>query len=94
MTKFAEKIEHSSDKDIFREMVIETDFQNKRKRKIKKLASEECVDEKFEDLPMNIFKVEIFYCVMDRVTQTIQIRFMKHTNLYLDIAMFDPKRFK
>lgn len=91
--KFTEKIEHSSDRDILKEITIETDFRRKRQRKIKKMASEVCDDEKVLSSPEDEFRVHVFNCIVDTVIQTMENRFVKHKNLYLDIALFDSQKF-
>lgn len=93
VSKFTEKIEASSERDTLKDMPIETDFETKRLKKVKKMAGEECDDEQIRSSPEDSFRVNVFNCIVDTVTQTMENRFVKQKCLYLDLALFDPKRF-
>lgn len=39
------------------------------------------------------FCITVYYCVMDKINQTLQSRFGQHNTLYLDLSWFDLKHF-
>ncbi|XP_031353775.1 uncharacterized protein LOC116178426 [Photinus pyralis] len=90
--KFKEKVDASNEQDTLNNMTIENDFKKKRLKKVNKMPGEICDDERIES-PESSFRVNVFNCIVDTVIQTMKNRFVKQKSLYLDLALFDPKRF-
>jgi hypothetical protein len=58
------------------------------------MAGELAEDDSAGTSPEEEFKIKIFFVIVDRAVQTMESRFVQHKSLYLDLACFDPKRFK
>ncbi|KAG8273357.1 hypothetical protein J6590_108302 [Homalodisca vitripennis] len=93
--KFNEKIEASSEFEDLKDLMMETTFKKSRSRKVKKMAGEKCSDESVASSPEDTsFRITVYNCVVDTIIQTMETRFAKHKLLYLDLAVFDPRRFE
>ena len=57
------------------------------------MAGEECADEKTQSLLQEEYRIHVYNCIIDTITQTMENRFSEHQNLYLDLSLFYPKRF-
>jgi len=66
----------------------------KRKKKVKKMAGEPSEDDSVGTSPEEEIKIKIFFVIVDKAVQTMESCFVQHKSLYLDIAAiacFDPR---
>jgi hypothetical protein len=75
--------------DVF----VQTEFPPKRISRKKKMASEQCSDERLET-PADIFRVETFRCILDQIISSISERFSANKVLISEIGAIHPKNFQ
>lgn len=80
---------HFSEKDI--PLQVEEEFPVKRAIKRTKFYDEKN-DTTIKD-PIEKFKIEVFYMIMDRIVNSLEIRFTKHHELFKDFQCFHPSSF-
>jgi hypothetical protein len=73
---------------------LETALPVKRQRKKKRMADELVNDEGNSSDPLADFRVNVFNLIMDRIVQSLELRFVQHKQLYKDLSSLDPAKFK
>ena len=73
---------------------LETTLPVKRQRKKKRMADELVNDERDSSDPLADCRVNVFNLIMDRIVQSLELRFAQHKQLYKDLSSLDPTKFK
>lgn len=89
---FKNKVDESSNIELAN-LNFCSDFEKKRPRKKKRMVSEKSLDEIGNLSPEDEFRIHTFNRIIDTVIHTLENRFSSHKSLYLDVGIFDPKRF-
>ena len=58
------------------------------------MADELVNDEGNSSDPLADFRVNVFNLIMDRIVQSLELRFVQHKQLYKDLSCLDPTQFK
>lgn len=74
-------------------LCIQTELPQKRIRPVKKVHGESVEDAFINSSVEEKFKIKVFYKLMDKINQSMNMRFSDQKDLYLDLACFDPRRF-
>ena len=72
---------------------LETTLPDKRQRKKKRMADELVKDERDSSDPLADFRVNVFNLIMDRIVQSLELRFVQHKQLYKDLSFLYPAKF-
>lgn len=75
------------------DIYIESELPTKRIRTIKKMPGELASDAKIGSSSEDRFRIKVFNVIIDKISQSIETRFINQKNLYMDLACFDPRRF-
>ena len=73
---------------------LETALPVKRQKKKKRMAGELVNDEGNSSDPLVDFRVNVFNLIMDRIGQSLELRFVQHKQLYKELSCLDPSMFK
>ena len=73
---------------------LETALPVKRQKKKKRMAGELVNDEGNSSDPLTDFRVNVFNLIMDRIGQSLELRFVQHKQLYKELSCLDPSMFK
>jgi hypothetical protein len=47
-----------------------------------------------KEITLADFRVNVFNLIMDRIVQSLELRFVQHKQLYKDLSSLDPAKFK
>lgn len=75
------------------ELLIEEHLPYERIRKRKRMPDETSEDHIFQN-PTEKYKIQVFNIIIDKTISAIECRFKTHKNLFADISVLDPKKFK
>lgn len=72
---------------------ITPEFSKTRQRKVKRHFDELCVDERLQD-PESLFKVNIFYQVLDIIINQLKSRFLPMNEIVSNFSVLKPSTLK